>query len=407
VLREQLHIMRERRLEETLEGQAKHRPLSRQTKAREPNEASETNEESDSDGKGLRLPNAIRASVDITREAIERLKIGRVCKTSKAMGALGTPEGLEPRVPPRHEDYSRRDASKAVPYRTAKRKLKIAMAEYYRGLELLKAYSLLNRTAFRKITKKYDKTVQSTAGKEYVKVHANNAHFVQSDTVDNLLQTVEDLYARYFERGNRKVAVSKLRQKIAKEGAFYGPTLRTGLLLGISIVFGIQGVVHAVQRLETRARWPEEKTETSYLLQIYAGYFMMWAQVILFCIDAATFALYRVNYQFIFEFDTRHMLNWKQLWELPALFGLLLGLCVWVNFSSWSPPSMFIYWPVVLIGVSLILFFAPPGTFYWRSRKWFLESNGRLLLAGLFPVEFRDFFLGDVGECHRSFVEVY
>lgn len=74
---------------------------------------------------------------------------------------------------------------------------------------------------------------------------------------------------------------------------------------------------------------------------------------------------------------------------------------------------MFLYWPVVLVGVSIIIMFFPGPILYHRSREWWAYSNVskmaligllyrlkpskfRLLLAGLYPVEFRDFFLGDM-----------
>lgn len=56
----------------------------------------------------------------------------------------------------------------------------------------------------------------------------------------------------------------------------------------------------------------------------------------------------------------------------------------------------YIYWPVVLVGLSVVLFFSPPPLFYPRSRWWFIQSNFRLLFAGASSVEFRDFFLGDM-----------
>lgn len=57
---------------------------------------------------------------------------------------------------------------------------------------------------------------------------------------------------------------------------------------------------------------------------------------------------------------------------------------------------MFLYWPVVLVGVTLLIMCLPFPIVYHRSRKWWVYSNWRLLLAGLYPVEFRDFFMGDI-----------
>lgn len=73
---------------------------------------------------------------------------------------------------------------------------------------------------------------------------------------------------------------------------------------------------------------------------------------------------------------------------------------------------MYIYWPVVLIGLTALILFFPAPVLYWRARKWwaysnvsldecslyrpFLTAQWRLLLAGIYPVEFRDFFLGDM-----------
>lgn len=57
---------------------------------------------------------------------------------------------------------------------------------------------------------------------------------------------------------------------------------------------------------------------------------------------------------------------------------------------------MYVYWPIILIGLAVCTLFLPAPFFYERSRRWFLYSNWRLLLAGIYPVEFRDFFLGDM-----------
>jgi len=50
-----------------------------------------------------------------------------------------------------------------------------------------------------------------------------------------------------------------------------------------------------------------------------------------------------------------------------------MGLFMWLNFT-WVN-SMYIYWPVVLVGLTLIILFLPARVLYHRSRKWFAFSN--------------------------------
>jgi hypothetical protein len=46
---------------------------------------------------------------------------------------------------------------------------------------------------------------------------------------------------------------------------------------------------------------------------------------------------------------------------------------MWLNFSWYN--DMYIYWPVVLIGLTIIIIFLPARVLYHRSRKWFAFSN--------------------------------
>lgn len=158
-----------------------------------------------------------------------------------------------------------------VSYRSAKRKLKHALQEFYRGIELLKGYAYLNRTAFRKINKKYDKAVNARPPLRYMSERVNKAAFVQSEVIESLMVSVEDLYARYFERGNRKIAASKLRHTIRKSGDYSPSTFRAGLFLMAGTLFAIQALVYAAQHLhhsDVRVHvW------TSYLMQVRLPYF--------------------------------------------------------------------------------------------------------------------------------------
>lgn len=107
---------------------------------------------------------------------------------------------------------------------------------------------------------------------------------------------------------------------------------------------------------DRRSRDHGLERQASYLLQIYAGYFLFLLLTGLFCIDARIFSRAKVNYQFVFEFDARHTLDWRQLCEIPSVFFSVLALVMYFNFTlRLGGEVMYIWWPVVLVGLSIII----------------------------------------------------
>ncbi|PTU25317.1 hypothetical protein P175DRAFT_075370 [Aspergillus ochraceoroseus IBT 24754] len=248
VLREQLHTMRDQRMQEVFSA---NKSRNQHTEPRP------------SDGFGGFAGRRLR----------EAFSGGLIGKNSKALAELDTPFSLQPQDPEtimNRRDFTRQPeeehSKNEVPYRSAKRKLKYALQEFYRGVELLKSYAYLNRTAFRKINKKYDKAVDARPSMRYMSDKVNKAWFVQSEVTESLLAAAEDLYARYFERGNRKIAASKLRHTYKKSGDYSPNTFRSGLLLMAGVLFAIQSLIYASQHLKDPN--PAIQVNTSYLLQV-------------------------------------------------------------------------------------------------------------------------------------------
>ena len=160
VLRKQLHIMRDQRTQEVL-GKAQAQPQG--------------DDKPQPTGFGHLGGQRIKG-------AFTGRRIG---KNSKALAGLDTPAAFPPRDAEgvmNRSDFNRRVPAESpnaeVSYRSAKRKLKHALQEYYRGVELLKGYAYLNRTAFRKINKKYDKVVDARPTMRYMSEKVNKAWFV-------------------------------------------------------------------------------------------------------------------------------------------------------------------------------------------------------------------------------------
>lgn len=379
-LREQLHEMRNRRIEEIAEAKRR----------KEQGGTSRTNSGSDGAENGTDHHLDPLGWIDPIKD-----KLFKPGPNSKALAKMArTPVMAPGRSAPENRDYSRRPVDHDVPYRTAKRKLKLALQEFYRGLELLKSYALLNRTAFRKLNKKYDKAVNARPPYRYMNEKVNKAWFVNSDVLDGHITTVEDLYARYFEKGNHKIAAGKLRS-FTKRADQSPSAFRSGLLVGVGAVFTVQGLAYGADLLLNSPNLVM-RIHTAYLLQIYGGYFLMLFLFALFCLDCRAWTANKINYPFIFELDLRDHLDWREVAEFPSFFLLLLGLFMWLNFSRYGTPEMYLYYPVILIGITFLVLFFPAPVFRYKARRWFLYAHWRLFFAGLYPVEFRDFFLGDI-----------
>ncbi|KAF2758536.1 EXS-domain-containing protein [Pseudovirgaria hyperparasitica] len=380
LLREQLHMMRELRIRWIVN----HRNAERSENL---NDMSSSNPEQSGTPSSQTTGVAVRVS-----HVLHVMRHGRLGKNSKAFRDLATPPALQSH--PGEQSGVASDYTRTSSYRAAKRQLKIAFQEYYRSLDLLRSYALLNQKAFKKICKKFDKNVGAKIQHQYMSDKVNVRWFVRSDILERHIQDVEDLYSRYFEAGNRKVAISKLRIKANKRHDYSLSAGLSGAYLGIGLTTGILGLTEAhTFSLSTEVGVAEN---TSYLLQIYGGYLLLVLLSMMFGIASRFWTRHNINYSFIFEFDLRHHLDYREFFELPCLFFSFLGLTLYLNFNAALPEDMFIYWPVVLVGLTVVLLALPIPQLMHRSRIWLLYSSFRLLLPFWYSVEFRDFFLGDM-----------
>jgi hypothetical protein len=269
ILRDQLHIMRDRRIDEIIQRQtAKIKAKSKKNSVAPLLQNGHANSSGDENSDDTKNGDALNSSwLNPIDAALEAINAGKYGKSTKEITQLATPAALKPKdYLDGRSDFVRRPNLPDVPYQSAKRKLKTALQEYYRGLELLKSYALLNRTAFRKINKKYDKTVNARPSSRYMTEKVNQAAFVNSDVIEGHIRAVEDLYARYFERGNHKVAVGKLRIKLARAGDYTDNTFRNGVLLASAIILGVQGLIKSQNIINLDDN--PLSIQTTYLLQV-------------------------------------------------------------------------------------------------------------------------------------------
>ncbi|KAG7904965.1 hypothetical protein KL907_003181 [Ogataea polymorpha] len=295
-------------------------------------------------------------------------------------------QGLDDR-----RDYRRRKSTQpAIPYYSARKTLKKAIYELYRSMELLKSYKVLNRTAFRKLIKKYDKATDDNILPIYMR-KVDSSYFVTSDLLDNLMAKIETIFTDVFENGNRKVAVAKLRSSEA-EKQYYISTFLGSFMLGFSIPVFVYTIYLALHKMKTG-----ELPEARYLLQIWGGFFFCCLIGLLLSINCYVWSIYKVNYKFIFEFNPRDALDYRQYFAMSSVFFFLGSILAWFSFENfWSDTFDGRNWPWIYLGICALLLVCPFDILFLNSRTWLLSSIFRLILSGLYPVEFRDFFLGDV-----------
>ncbi|PVV03057.1 hypothetical protein BB560_002474 [Smittium megazygosporum] len=93
----------------------------------------------------------------------------------------------------------------------AKRRLKKAIKEIYRGFEMLKSFRVLNKTGFVKILKKYTKATGWEAGPASFLEFVDTNYFVTSTKLDTAIRDIEKVYADRYSGGLISQARNELR----------------------------------------------------------------------------------------------------------------------------------------------------------------------------------------------------
>ncbi|KAG0342619.1 hypothetical protein BG000_003226 [Podila horticola] len=283
------------------------------------------------------------------------------------------------------------DRRQHLNHKVARTRLKTALSEFYRSLEMLKNYKALNSTGFAKIMKKFDKTAGWKASKAFEHTKLRPRYFMTSTVLKDLTVQAEDLYINSFEKGHRRRGMAKLRIPDSKNQMHHNTAGRVGIYLGLALPLMVQGLQSAFSK-ETQAEIPYWDS----LLLVYAGLFLTILFGCLFGINMRVWYKNKINYKFIFEFDPRDNLDYHEFFELPVFFMLLLSMALYFDFGSkWTHHVATAYWPLILMSLIAFLLFCPLPIFNYGARRWFLTSIWRIVASGFKSVEFRDFFIAD------------
>lgn len=276
-------------------------------------------------------------------------------------------------------------------YFSARRKLKKAVVELYRGLELLDNYRIMNSSGFRKIVKKFEKHTKIRVQNQYMSEKVERSAFASGAAIKDVMKQMEEMYAAAFEKDDKKKATARLRSTTAPQ-THHISTFRTGLYLGLAVPVLIDGL-RRVNQLATSPVIP-----WGVMLYLYGVLFLPMLFALLVGLNLAAWASARINYVFIFELDVLSRIDYRKYFEIPAFLLSTLICSFWLTFYQIGAPHAPFdgkWWPFIWFMFAIVVIANPLPIMHRSSRYWFIRNLGMQVLSGTRPVEFTDFWLGD------------
>ena len=244
----------------------------------------------------------------------------------------------------------------------AKIHLQRAIKEFYRELDLLRNYKILNYTACVKILKKHDKQSNWACKPSAMNVLVESCYFVQSRDLETLISRTEHLFASLMGF-SRKMAMKKLRIPDLQHKVDHFAAFRLGLYFGLSIPAFIFVLVYAGSYYKTLPSF-------NLIAQMYGGILILLVCIILFGLNIYVWRRVKINYVFIFEFNPRNYLTFYEYFELV---GILTVLWCYSAFFYVNEFFLTLYQFALLLGVYGLFFFNPFNIIYRSARFWILR----------------------------------
>ena len=332
-----------------------------------------------------------------------------------------------------------------ITIKQAQKLLSDALLEYYLFLQMIKTFRDTNVTGFRKMVKKFDKTLQTKELDKFMKFAKDNYSIFKHVSINIQLlaqqmqqnasnQPTTDLIATnpkddpilWWETKIKQWYINdltnspsdvkkhtKLLKKFIVEYTLTEQIIHRNnrsiiqmstacLFLGISLTL-------FTYILSLSFASPQTSYVHKILFPLWGGWFMVLFMLLLFQIDCFIWHRNGINYRFIMlgETQTKHgtrLFNNDfatsviplQLYTL--MFFVLWGsLCAALSYKY----ERLIPWSYVCLCGTILLYILPKNTIpYWdkviSTRRWLFIRIIRLILSPLYPVEFGDFFLGDI-----------
>lgn len=274
----------------------------------------------------------------------------------------------------------------------------------YRKACLLVNFSMLNGQAFSKIAKKVYKVTQCDDGRTELLAEVENAEFLNTDSIQQLMRDILHVFADEFEDGNLEKSKVLLLTKMTNSSYSTSDILLTGIKVGLTLGLGLW-----ILLLSLETEFGERDTNEFDLFikysPLYRCMFMFVVLVWLWGLCVYTWTKFRINFTFVFEFDPYSRLTHYQIWDEASnlsivflfnylIFSYTLASSIRYNFVLPFSHGVFPFSLIMFVGTRLLF----PGEFMsnWSSRRFVLKSLWHIVRAPFGRVRFFDSFLADI-----------
>lgn len=294
-----------------------------------------------------------------------------------------------------HEAYDVSQRFLSGNHMTKKQRLQLKhqLINIHKEATFLINYLVLNKLAFYKICKKFDKRFGTALQATFLETRINPDDAIFQDTrLHKLRQNVENDLVNGFYVGNRKRARERLRkEEDPQEVSHAWHVWRCGLYVGASLVLISQVVVYLFEN--------NYEPHLYILLHLHGATFLVVMMILGLAICYYIWSLNRINFPFIMELDSRSILSKKQFAELASFFLLLWSISFFLTVYplAWITTTISKYVYLIIFGIFMLWLLCPARYFLYYTRKWFLKKLCRIMIIPTFrTVYFADFFIADL-----------
>ncbi|CAO2828436.1 unnamed protein product [Amaranthus hypochondriacus] len=276
----------------------------------------------------------------------------------------------------------------------ARKMIKGAFVELYKGLSYLKTYRKLNMLAFVKILKKFDKVTNKEVLPIYLRV-VENSYFNTSDTVMRLSDEIEELFVKHFAEDDKRMAMKYLRPNQRKES--HAVTFFIGVFAGCFIAL-MAGYVIMAHLLGIYTKQSSDPVYMETVYPVLSMFCLLFLHIFLYGCNIYTWKKGRINFGFILELTPMKELKYREVFLIcTASMTLIIGVLfthlslLAKGYSSTLVQSI----PAFLLVFFLLVLICPFNILYQSTRFRFLQVIRNILFAPLYKVVMLDFFMAD------------